>query len=66
MSLRNRLVLVFFSLAALPALADELVLANGDTLTGEVIEWAIGHVVIDHLETPLLHQTGVPGHSREE
>ena len=28
--------------------ADELILANGDTLNGEIIEWAIDYVLIEH------------------
>jgi hypothetical protein len=28
--------------------ADTLVLANGDEITGEIIEWAVDYVVIDH------------------
>ena len=31
-----------------PAGADELKLANGDTINGEIVEWAVEHVVIDH------------------
>jgi putative salt-induced outer membrane protein YdiY len=30
------------------ATADTLVLANGDELTGEVVEWAVDHVVLEH------------------
>ncbi len=30
------------------AQADTLVLLNGDTLTGEIIEWAVDHVVLEH------------------
>jgi hypothetical protein len=28
--------------------ADTLVLANGDEINGEIIEWAVDHVVIEH------------------
>jgi putative salt-induced outer membrane protein YdiY len=28
--------------------ADTLVLANGDKITGEIVEWALDHVVIEH------------------
>jgi len=31
-----------------PAAADELVLANGDKINGEIVEWAIDFVVIEH------------------
>jgi len=31
-----------------PARADTLVLANGDKITGEIIEWSVTHVVIEH------------------
>lgn len=34
--------------AAAAASADTLVLANGDKLTGEVVEWAVDHVVLEH------------------
>lgn len=34
--------------AAAAARADSLVLANGDELTGEVVEWAVDHVVLEH------------------
>ena len=30
------------------AAADTLVLANGDKINGEILEWAVDHVVIDH------------------
>ena len=30
------------------ARADTLLLANGDESNGEIVEWAIEHVVIDH------------------
>ena len=30
------------------ARADTLVLANGDTLNGEILEWAVDYVVIEH------------------
>lgn len=30
--------------------ADTLVLANGDEIHGEIIEWAVDHVVIEHTE----------------
>lgn len=30
------------------AMADTVVLANGDQLSGEVVEWAVDHVVIEH------------------
>ena len=33
---------------ALQASADTLKLANGDELNGEIVEWAVDHVVIDH------------------
>jgi putative salt-induced outer membrane protein YdiY len=43
----------FFALLALvgavcSAHADTLVLANGDEINGEIIEWAVDHVVIEH------------------
>jgi len=33
---------------AAAASADTLTLANGDKLTGEVVEWAVDHVVLEH------------------
>ena len=35
-------------LHAAVAAADTVVLANGDELTGEIVEWAVDHLVIDH------------------
>ncbi len=40
------LLLVVFHAAG--ARADTVVLANGDTLTGEIVEWAVDHLVIEH------------------
>lgn len=34
--------------SACSAHADTLVLANGDEINGEIIEWAVDHVVIEH------------------
>ena len=34
--------------AVCSAHADTLVLANGDEINGEIIEWAVDHVVIEH------------------
>lgn len=34
--------------SAAPARAEKLKLANGDTLNGEIVEWAVDYVVIDH------------------
>lgn len=47
MRLRSSTVLVICLLAC-SSTADELVLANGDTLRGEIVEWAVDYVVIDH------------------
>ncbi len=41
-------VAVLLALWASPVHADTLVLANGDAIHGEIIEWAIDHVVIEH------------------
>jgi hypothetical protein len=43
----SSLVGLFLTLA-LPASADTLVLANGDKISGEILEWAVDHVVIEH------------------
>jgi len=40
-------VLMMLGVAS-PIYADTLVLANGDTINGEIVEWAIDHVVIEH------------------
>jgi len=47
MSRRLRLLLALVLLST-NAAADELVLANGDKINGEIVEWAIDFVVIDH------------------
>jgi len=44
---RLPIILAIFALA-LQASADTLKLANGDVLNGEILEWAVDHVVIDH------------------
>jgi putative salt-induced outer membrane protein YdiY len=41
-------ILLFISTLALQASADTLKLANGDELNGEIVEWAVDYVVIDH------------------
>jgi putative salt-induced outer membrane protein YdiY len=41
------LLLVLLGIA-FSAHADTLVLANGDEINGEIIEWAVDHVVIEH------------------
>ena len=46
--LRRLWIALALGLATAGAHADELVLANGDTLTGEIVEWAVDHVVIEH------------------
>jgi putative salt-induced outer membrane protein YdiY len=35
--------------------ADTLLLANGDTLTGEIVEWDVGSVVIEHPQLGRVH-----------
>ena len=47
--MRQRLVIVLcFVLLGSEARSDTIVLANGDTLTGEIVEWAVDHLVIEH------------------
>ena len=46
--LQRALLIGILCLAAATAAADTLVLANGDELNCEIIEWAVDHVVIDH------------------
>lgn len=46
--LRGLSVVMALVLGCVAARADELVLANGDTLTGDIVEWALDHVVIEH------------------
>jgi putative salt-induced outer membrane protein YdiY len=41
-------IAVLVGLGGAPALADTLVLANGDRINGEIVEWSVGSVVIDH------------------
>jgi hypothetical protein len=41
-------IILFISTLALQASGDTLKLANGDELNGEIVEWAVDHVVIDH------------------
>jgi putative salt-induced outer membrane protein YdiY len=41
-------IILLVSTLALQASADTLKLANGDELNGEIVEWAVDHVVIDH------------------
>jgi putative salt-induced outer membrane protein YdiY len=41
-------IILAISTLALQANADILKLANGDELNGEIVEWAVDHVVIDH------------------
>ena len=41
-------IILAISTLALQASADTLKLANGDTLNGEILAWAVDHVVIDH------------------
>ena len=41
-------IILVISMLALQASADTLKLANGDELNGEIVEWAVDHVVIDH------------------
>ncbi len=48
MWIRTTLFVVLAVAAAPTARADTLVLANGDTITGEVVTWAVDHVVLDH------------------
>ena len=45
-SLAFALVLLLASLG--PAGADKLKLANGDEISGEIVEWALDHVVLEH------------------
>jgi putative salt-induced outer membrane protein YdiY len=40
--------LLCVAFASAPAAADTLKLANGDVLNGEIVEWAVDHVVIEH------------------
>ena len=42
------LAVLWICLAPFASSAGELVLANGDTLRGEIVEWAVDYVVIDH------------------
>jgi hypothetical protein len=42
------LIVLSLVLIGSEARADTLVLANGDSLTGEIVEWAVDHVVIEH------------------
>lgn len=42
------LVAVALAVAAQRAAADILILANGDEISGEIVEWTVGHVVLDH------------------
>jgi putative salt-induced outer membrane protein YdiY len=47
--MRQRLLLILcIALFGAAASADTLTLANGDELTGEVVEWAVDYVVIEH------------------
>jgi len=46
--LQRALLIGILCLAAATAAADTLVLANGDELNCEIMEWAVDHVVIDH------------------
>ena len=41
-------IILVISTLALQARAETLKLANGDELNGEIVEWAVDHVVIDH------------------
>jgi putative salt-induced outer membrane protein YdiY len=41
-------ITLIISALAFQASAETLKLANGDTLNGEIVEWAVDHVVIDH------------------
>jgi putative salt-induced outer membrane protein YdiY len=47
--------LVFLFLSLGTARGDTLKLANGDTLTGEIVEWAVSYVVIDHPQLGRVH-----------
>jgi putative salt-induced outer membrane protein YdiY len=47
--MRNRLLLILcIALSGATASAETLKLVNGDELTGEVLEWAVDYVVIEH------------------
>ena len=46
--LHRFLILGVVLAAASSARADTLVLQNGDKLTGEIVEWAVDHVVLEH------------------
>lgn len=46
--LRRLWILALLASWSESAWADTLVLANGDQLTGEVVEWSVDHVVIEH------------------
>jgi hypothetical protein len=46
--LRRLSILALVASLAGEASGDTLVLANGDQLTGEVVEWAVDHVVLEH------------------
>ena len=35
-------------LVCTPAAADEITLANGDKINGEIVEWAVDYVVVEH------------------
>jgi putative salt-induced outer membrane protein YdiY len=41
-------IVLIICLCALPAGADTVKLANGDELNGEVVEWAVDHIVVEH------------------
>jgi len=45
---RRLAIIMLTSTLALEADADTLKLANGDELNGEIVEWAVDYVVIDH------------------
>jgi putative salt-induced outer membrane protein YdiY len=46
--LRNLSIAAALALWSATALADTVKLANGDELSGEIVEWAVDHLVIDH------------------
>ena len=50
-------IILVISTLALQASADTLKLANGDQLNGEIVEWAVDHVVIEH---PQLGEIRIP------
>ena len=43
-------ILITLLLCACPLAlrADTLILANGDKISGEIVEWAVDHVVLEH------------------